>query len=121
MRTVFAHPNRTEIAAAWDRTADMFARQFPKVKTLMDDAKTDVMMFRGNASRMDAALRYTATTGSVNAGLTCSIERTGRCRPPYDDVARVILRANLEKITKHRSGKGPQTPPRHGIVAACRR
>ena len=28
LRTVFVHPNRTEIAAAWDRTADMFARQF---------------------------------------------------------------------------------------------
>ena len=39
------HPNRTEIAAAWDRTADMFARQFPKVKTLMDDAKIDVLAF----------------------------------------------------------------------------
>jgi hypothetical protein len=25
-----------EISAAWDRTADMFARQFPKVKELMD-------------------------------------------------------------------------------------
>ena len=25
LRTVFVHPNRTEIAAAWDRTADMFA------------------------------------------------------------------------------------------------
>lgn len=45
LRTVFVHPNRTEIAAAWDRTADMFARQFPKVKTLMDDAKIDVLAF----------------------------------------------------------------------------
>jgi transposase-like protein len=45
LRTVFVHPNPKEIAAAWDRTADMFARQFPKVKTLMDDAKTDVLAF----------------------------------------------------------------------------
>ena len=27
LRTVFVHPNPVEIAAAWDRTADMFARQ----------------------------------------------------------------------------------------------
>ena len=45
LRTVFVHPNRTENLAAWDRTADMFARQFPKVKELMDTAKTDVLAF----------------------------------------------------------------------------
>jgi transposase-like protein len=45
LRTVFVHPNPDEIAAAWDRTADMFARQFPKVKELMDTAKTDVLAF----------------------------------------------------------------------------
>jgi transposase-like protein len=45
LRTVFVHPNPTEISAAWDRTADMFARQFPKVKELMDSAKTDVLAF----------------------------------------------------------------------------
>ena len=36
LRTVFVHPNPEEIAAAWDRTADMFARQFPKVKELTE-------------------------------------------------------------------------------------
>lgn len=45
LRTVFVHPNPQEIAAAWDRTADMFARQFPKVKELMDTAKGDVLAF----------------------------------------------------------------------------
>jgi len=45
LRTVFVHPNPTEIAAAWDRTADMFAHQFPKVKELMDTAKPDVLAF----------------------------------------------------------------------------
>ncbi len=45
LRTVFVHPNPDEIAAAWDRTADMFARQFPKVKELMDSAKVDVLAF----------------------------------------------------------------------------
>jgi transposase-like protein len=44
LRTVFVHPNPDEIAA-WDRTADMFARQFPKVKELMDTAKSDVLAF----------------------------------------------------------------------------
>ena len=39
------HPDPVEIAAAWDRTADMLAGQFPKVKDLMDTAKTDVLAF----------------------------------------------------------------------------
>ena len=45
LRTVFVHPNKIEIAAAWDRTADMLAGQFPKVKDLMDTAKSDVLAF----------------------------------------------------------------------------
>jgi transposase-like protein len=45
LRTVFVHPNPDEISAAWDRTGDMFARQFPKVKELMDSAKGDVLAF----------------------------------------------------------------------------
>ena len=45
LRTVFVHPNKAEIAAAWDRTADMLAGQFPKVKDLMDTAKSDVLAF----------------------------------------------------------------------------
>ena len=39
------HPTPSDISQAWDRTADMFARQFPKVKALMDDTKTDVLAF----------------------------------------------------------------------------
>ena len=42
---MFVHPDPQEMAAAWDRTADMFARQFPKVKELMDTAKPDVLAF----------------------------------------------------------------------------
>lgn len=45
LRTVFVHPDAAEVSAAWDRTADMFARQFPKVKELMDSAKPDVLTF----------------------------------------------------------------------------
>jgi transposase-like protein len=45
LRTVFVHPDPAEMSAAWDRTADMFARQFPKVKELMDAAKPDVLAF----------------------------------------------------------------------------
>ena len=67
LRTVFVHPNPDEIAAAWDRTADMFARQFPKVKELMDTAKTDVLAF----SRVPAPItgarsgRTTRSSGST--------------------------------------------------------
>jgi len=45
LRTVFVHPDPAEVSAAWDRTADMFAGQFPKVKELMDSAKPDVLAF----------------------------------------------------------------------------
>ncbi len=45
LRTVFVHPDPAEMAATRDRTADMFARQFPKVKELMDAAKPDVLAF----------------------------------------------------------------------------
>jgi transposase-like protein len=45
LRTVFVHPSPKEITAAWDRTTDMFAGQFPKVKELMDSAKVDVLAF----------------------------------------------------------------------------
>jgi putative transposase len=45
LRTVFVHPDPTELSAAWDRVADTFATQFPKVTELMNSAKTDVLAF----------------------------------------------------------------------------
>jgi transposase-like protein len=45
LRTVFVHPTPDDISAAWDRTAEMLARQFPKVTDLMNDAKPDVLAF----------------------------------------------------------------------------
>ncbi|MSV91181.1 MAG: hypothetical protein F2754_10800 [Actinobacteria bacterium] len=39
LRTVFVHPNATEISDAWDRTATMLDGQFPRVKDLMDTPK----------------------------------------------------------------------------------
>jgi putative transposase len=45
LRTVFVHPDPTELSAAWDRVTDTFAGQFPKVTELMRDAKTDVLAF----------------------------------------------------------------------------
>jgi putative transposase len=45
LRTVFVHPDPTELSAAWDRVADTFATQFPKVTELMNTAKTDVLAF----------------------------------------------------------------------------
>ena len=43
LRTVFAHPDPTEVSSAWDRVADTFAAQFPKVTDLMNQAKADVL------------------------------------------------------------------------------
>ncbi len=62
LRTVFMHPNPAEIGAAWDRTADMFARQFPKMKELMDSAKGDVLAF--NAFPSDHCAKSGRTTRS---------------------------------------------------------
>ena len=45
LRTVFVHPTADDISAAWDRTAEMLARQFPKVTELMNASKTDVLAF----------------------------------------------------------------------------
>jgi putative transposase len=45
LRTVFVHPDPAELSAAWDRVADTFAAQFPKVADLMNQAKTDVLAF----------------------------------------------------------------------------
>jgi putative transposase len=45
LRTVFVHPDPAELSAAWDRVADTFAGQFPKVTELMHNAKPDVLAF----------------------------------------------------------------------------
>src|ERR1700722_1139533 len=45
LRTVFVHPDPTELSVAWDRVADTFAGQFPKVTELMHSAKPDVLAF----------------------------------------------------------------------------
>lgn len=45
LRTVFVHPDPAELSAAWDRVADTFASQFPKVTELMNTAKADVLAF----------------------------------------------------------------------------
>ena len=45
LRTVFVHPDPDEVSSAWDRVADTFASQFPKVAELMAQAKPDVLAF----------------------------------------------------------------------------
>jgi transposase-like protein len=45
LRTVFVHPDPTEVSSAWDRVADTFSSQFPKVTDLMNQAKADVLAF----------------------------------------------------------------------------
>jgi putative transposase len=45
LRTVFVHPDPAEVASAWDRVADTFTAQFPKVSDLMAQAKADVLAF----------------------------------------------------------------------------
>jgi putative transposase len=45
VKTVFAHTDPEEVAAQWDRVADTLAASFPKVATMMSEAKTDVLAF----------------------------------------------------------------------------
>ena len=45
VKTVFAHTDPEEVAAQWDTVADSLAGSFPKVATMMNDAKADVLAF----------------------------------------------------------------------------
>src|SRR3954452_13380606 len=44
-RTIFAQPDPDAVSATWDRVRDQLGERFPKVATLMDGAKTDVLAF----------------------------------------------------------------------------
>ena len=44
-RTVFAQPDPATVAATWDQVRDQLAERFPKIATLMDNAKTEVLAF----------------------------------------------------------------------------
>jgi putative transposase len=46
-RTIFAQPDPDTVAATWDQVRDQLAKGFPKIATLMDGAKTDVLAFTG--------------------------------------------------------------------------
>jgi putative transposase len=44
-RTIFAQPDAATVAATWDSVRDQLAAAFPKIGTLMDEAKTEVLAF----------------------------------------------------------------------------
>jgi len=44
-RTIFAQPDPATVAATWDQVRDQLAERFPKIATLMDDAKAEVLAF----------------------------------------------------------------------------
>ena len=44
-RTIFAQPDPDTVAATWDQVRDQLAKNFPKIATWMDTAKTDVLAF----------------------------------------------------------------------------
>ena len=46
-RMIFAQPDPDTVAATWDQVRDQLAKGFPKIATLMDGAKTDVLAFTG--------------------------------------------------------------------------
>ena len=44
-RTIFAQPDPDTVAATWDQVHDQLGERFPKIATLMDDAKAEVLAF----------------------------------------------------------------------------
>ena len=46
-RTIFAQPDPDTVAATWDQVRDQLDSRFPKIATLMDSAKTEVLAFTG--------------------------------------------------------------------------
>jgi transposase-like protein len=44
-RTIFAQPDAATVTATWDEVRDQLAGRFPKIGTLMDTAKTEVLAF----------------------------------------------------------------------------
>ena len=46
IKTIFAHTDPEAVAAQWDQVADTLAKSFPKVASMMRDAKHDVLAFR---------------------------------------------------------------------------
>ncbi|MDV8003197.1 IS256 family transposase [Rhodococcus sp. IEGM 1408] len=45
VKTIFAHTEPDAVAEQWDQVADTFADSFPKVNTMMREAKSDVLAF----------------------------------------------------------------------------
>ena len=46
-RTIFAQPDAATVSATWDQVRDQLGDRFPKIATLMDDAKAEVLAFTG--------------------------------------------------------------------------
>ena len=44
-RTIFVQPDPATVAASWDEVRGQLAGRFPKIGTLMDNAKTEVLAF----------------------------------------------------------------------------
>jgi hypothetical protein len=44
-RTIFAQPDPAAVAAGWDEVRNQLAGRFPKIGTLMDEAKAEVLAF----------------------------------------------------------------------------
>ncbi|GLB64273.1 hypothetical protein NCCP2495_21520 [Dietzia sp. NCCP-2495] len=45
VKTIFAHTDPDDVAEQWDQVTATFADSFPKVTTMMREAKTDVLAF----------------------------------------------------------------------------
>ena len=46
-RTIFAQPDAETVSATWDQVADQLGARFPKITTLMNSAKAEVLAFTG--------------------------------------------------------------------------
>jgi transposase-like protein len=61
-RTIFAQPDPKAVAATWDEVRDQLAKSFPRIGSLMDDAKDEVLAFtaflRAHWSKIGARTRW---------------------------------------------------------------
>jgi putative transposase len=69
-RTIFAQPDAATVAATWDEVRDQLGGRFPKIGTLMDAAKADVLAFTAFPDRAGQDLEHQPARASEQGDQT---------------------------------------------------
>jgi transposase-like protein len=87
-RTIFAQPDTATVGATWNEVRDQLAGRFPKIGTLMDAAKADVLAFTAfpgrNGQRSSRSGSGQTGDPAPAPGHTATDRRrdAGACHPP---------------------------------------